>query len=129
MRYINLFFCFYFVSNLVTADSIYGMVSPSEIRSVYDGDTFTVTISGWPPIIGDNIKVRVAGVDTPEMRGECRREIELARRAKKHTVALLRSGHRIELRNMRRGKYFRIVADVFVGTQSLSESLIGAGLG
>ena len=106
----------------------YGNVYPSEIRSVYDGDTFTVTIAEWPPIIGEKIKVRVAGVDTPEMRGKCEREKKLARKAKKHTVAFVRSG-KVELRNLRRGKYFRIVADVYVDGKSLTKSLISEGLG
>ncbi|WP_241086003.1 thermonuclease family protein [Candidatus Vondammii sp. HM_W22] len=63
------------------------------------------------------------------MRGQCEREIKLARRAKKHTVAFLLSGGRVELRNIKRGKYFRIVADVYVDGKSLTKSLLNAGLG
>lgn len=107
----------------------YGSVVVSEVRSIYDGDTFKASIESWPAIIGESIGVRVAGVDTPEMRGECDREKELARQAKKHTVALLRAGKRIELRSLRRDKYFRVLADVYVDGKSLSESLIMSGLG
>ncbi|MEE9303096.1 thermonuclease family protein [Candidatus Vondammii sp. HM_W22] len=116
-------------SGLVSAKQTYGTVSPSVIRSIYDGDTFKVTISEWPAIVGNKISVRVNGVDTPEMRGQCDREIKLARKAKKHTVAFLRSGEKVELRNVQRGKYFRIVADVYVSGENLAESLIVAGLG
>ena len=42
---------------------------------------------------------------------------------------MLRSGKKIELRNMRRGKFFRIVADVFVDAENLTDSLIKAQLG
>jgi micrococcal nuclease len=107
----------------------YGNVVVSEVRSIYDGDTFKVSIDSWPAIIGESIGVRVAGVDTPEMRGECDWEKELARKAKKHTVAFLRAGKRIEPRSLKRDKYFRILAEVYVDRKSLSLSLITAGLG
>ncbi len=117
------------VTNIADANPTYGTITPTEIRSIYDGDTFKVTIKEWPAIIGDKISIRVAGVDTPEMRGQCDREKQLAREAKKHTVNFLRSGKKIELRNMQRGKYFRIVAEVYVDGKSLTDSLITAGLG
>lgn len=128
MRFGALIVVWLLLPTAVIAKPSYGSVWPSEIRSIYDGDTFKVSISEWPPIIGDKISVRVGGVDTPEMRGKCEREKLLARQAKKHTVAFLRSGA-VELRNIERGKYFRIVADVYVDGRSLTESLINAGLG
>ena len=102
----------------------FGTAIVSKVTSIYDGDTFRVNISGWPDIIGQRIPVRVNGVDTPEMRGKCRLEVELARKAKKVTVAMLRNGSKIELRNIKRGKYFRVVADVFVDGKSLAEELL-----
>ena len=68
------------------------------------------------------------GVDAPELRGKCKSEKVAARKAKQHTVELLRSGKVIELRNMRRGKYFRILANVFIDDNSLADSLISKGL-
>jgi micrococcal nuclease len=107
----------------------YGTATVSEVTSIYDADTFRATIDGWPAIIGERISIRVNGVDTPEMRGKCKEEKDLARKAKQHTVNLLRSSTTIKLKNLKRGKYFRIVADVYADNQSLSESLINAGLG
>ena len=107
----------------------YGSAVVSEVRSIYDGDTFRATIEGWPPIIGEAVGIRVNGVDTPEMRTKCDQEKLLARKAKKHAVAVLREGKLITLENMHRGKYFRIVADVYVDGKSLAESLIDANLG
>ena len=72
--------------------------------------------------------IRVLGVDTPEMRGKCQSEKLAARRAKQHTVALLRSAKVIELTNMQRGKYFRILANVIIDGMSLADSLIKNGL-
>ena len=94
------------------------------VISVYDGDTFRVDIAGLHPLIGKNIGIRVAGVDTPEIRGECDFEKQLARKAKAHTKNLIENASVIELRSPKRGKYFRIVADVWVDGKSLSESLI-----
>ena len=106
----------------------YGNATVSEVRTIYDGDSFRVTINGWPDIIGKSVPIRMLGVDTPEMRGKCEAEKILARQAKQHTVALLRSGKVIELTNMQRGKYFRILANVIIDGKSLGDSLVSNGL-
>ncbi len=106
----------------------YGAVVVSEVTSIYDGDTFRANIKAYPDIIGYRIGVRVNGIDTPEMRGKCDQEKQLARQAKKFTVSQLRGAKKVELRNMKRGKYFRIVADVYVDDKNLAEMLIEQGL-
>jgi len=62
------------------------------------------------------------------MRGKCQAEKALARKAKQHTVAMLRGARTVELRNMKRGKYFRIVADVYADGKSVGQSLVKRGL-
>ena len=106
----------------------YGSITVDEVRSIYDADTFRVTIKGWPDIIGKGIPIRVLGVDAPEMRGKCKSEKLAARIAKQHTVELLRSAKVIELTNMQRGKYFRILANVMIDGVNLADSLISNGL-
>lgn len=106
----------------------FGQVRVGEVTSIYDGDTFRVNILGWPGIIGERIPVRVNGVDTPELKGKCKEEILLARKAKKVTVDFLRSAKNIELRNLKRGKYFRVVADVYGDGLRLSDRLVSMGL-
>jgi micrococcal nuclease len=106
----------------------YGDVKVSRVTTIYDGDTFTATIDSWPSIAGKNIGIRISGIDTPEIRGKCRKEIELARMAKKKTVSMIRSAKTIELRQMRRDKYFRIDAEVFADGRSIGQALISAGL-
>ncbi|MBB1404925.1 thermonuclease family protein [Pseudoalteromonas sp. SG44-5] len=110
-------------------DRNHGSLTVSEVTSIYDGDTFRANISGVHSLIGERIGIRVAGVDTPEMRGKCQKEKDLARKAKQVTVEALRSAKVIELRNTKRGKYFRIVADVYVDNKSLTDILISSGLG
>jgi endonuclease YncB( thermonuclease family) len=102
----------------------YGNVIVDEVTSIYDGDTFRVNIKDYPSIVGNKISIRLNGVDTPEMRGKCTKEKKLARKAKQLTVKTLREAKKIELRNMQRGKYFRIVADVYADNKSLAKILI-----
>ena len=114
---------------LASADNQnYGSVFIDEVTSIYDGDTFRATIKDWPPIIGNRISIRVNGIDTPELRGECQQEKKLARKAKQVTVAALRGASHIELKNITRGKYFRVVADVYVDDLSIGEMLLRKGL-
>ena len=110
------------------AEKTYGSVTIAEVTSIYDGDTFRANIPDYPLIIGQHMGIRINGVDTPEMRGKCEQEKVLARKAKQYTVMMLRSAKAIELRNMQRGKYFRIVADVLADGQSVGEGLVNKGL-
>lgn len=118
----------------------FGTVWVTAVRSVYDGDTFRADLAGepgaapwegsqpWPAIIGDNMPVRLAGIDTPEIKGECRAEEVLALKARGFTMDRLRSGRIIELRNVQRGKYFRLIAEVWIDGVPLGPQLIQAGL-
>ncbi|NVK25940.1 MAG: thermonuclease family protein [Gammaproteobacteria bacterium] len=121
-KYISLLTLIFSLS--VGAKQTYGSAVVSEVVSIYDGDTFRVNLDGYNDIIGKNIPIRLNGVDTPEMRGKCQQEKDLARAAKQFTVAKLRAAKKIELRNMMRGKYFRIAADVYVDGISLGQMLI-----
>ncbi|WP_317928615.1 thermonuclease family protein [Halioxenophilus sp. WMMB6] len=106
----------------------YGHVTVDQVVGVYDGDTITVTVENWPSVIGDAIGVRVAGVDTPEIRGKCASEKALARSARELTRTAVTSASKVELYNLRRDKYFRLLADVCVDGKNLSKLLLEAGL-
>ena len=73
--------------------------------------------------------VRLFGVDTPEIRGSEDRVKVLAEKARKLTEQALMGAAKIELKNPQRGKYFRIIADVYVDGESLAALLMKAGLG
>lgn len=109
-------------------DKIYGSVTVDEVTSIYDADTFRVNIDQWPPLIGHRMSIQLDGVDAPEIKGNCPKEKEQAKKAKQLTVAFLRSAKTIELRNMKRGKYFRIIAEVYGDNKSLAGYLIKSGL-
>jgi len=108
----------------VQAAPQYGTVSVSKVISVYDGDTFRVNIDSLPPIVGKNIPIRVNGVDTPEIRGKCQYEKNLALEARDFVRAKLANAKEIKLTNLQRGKYFRVVANVLVDGVSLEQELL-----
>ena len=110
-----------------TADKTYGNMRVTDIISVYDGDTFRCNIEG-PAIIAQNIGVRVYGIDTPEIRSESSETKALALKARDFAALKLRQAQVVELINMRRGKYFRIVTEVWVDGQNLGQMLLDAGL-
>lgn len=97
-----------------------------KVVSVYDADTFRMNVWYWPAIIGKNMPVRVNGIDAPEIRGKCQAEKLKAQAAKRFTVKFLKGG-KVKLKNIKRGKYFRIIADVEVNGQNLGFELIKAG--
>ena len=113
----------------LAAGADYGSATVDEIRSVYDGDTFRATITAWPPVAGENVPIRVDGVDTPEIRGKCAAEKSAAKAAREFAAESLRSAQVVELRKIHRGKYFRLLAEVWVDDANLADVLIQAGHG
>lgn len=127
--------CLFLVASLcvvapeaLSKDKTYGHLR-AQVRRVVDGDTIVVNIPDYPAIVGQDIPVRLAGCDTPELRDKRPAIRRLARLAKEHVCRTLASGATVELRNIRRGKYFRLVAEVYVNGQSLAGMLIQNGLG
>jgi endonuclease YncB( thermonuclease family) len=102
----------------------YGTVTVSKVINVYDGDTFRVNIDSLPPIVGKNIPIRVNGIDTPEIRGKCQYEKNLALEARDFVRVKLANAKEIKLTNLQRGKYFRVVANVLVDGVSLEQELL-----
>lgn len=122
--FISILLFFVFLEATSLKNMKFENVKVDKITSIYDGDTFRVNIKEYSPIIGERIPIRINGIDTPEMRGKCVKEKTLAREAKQLTVSLLRTAKTIELKNIQRGKYFRIVADVYADNQNLAYILI-----
>ena len=81
----------------VGADAIPGPVN-ARVVSVYDGDTLTVDAAPWPGLTA-RTKVRVAGVDTPEIRGKCQAEKDMAVRARDFVRSTV--GAQVQLTNVR----------------------------
>ena len=99
------------------------ILTPDQIAEVYDGDTFKINLPQQVPIFGDKLSIRLAGVDTPEMKGTSDEVKALAYKAKNRTQELLSDAKTIELKNPQRDKYFRVLAEVWIDGESLGEKL------
>lgn len=113
---------------IIAKQKIYGNILFVEYVKNYDGDTITFNIDKVHPIIGFNIGIRLGGIDTPEIKGKCTKEKVIAKRVKLVVEKLLKNANNIHLRNVMRGKYFRIVSEVIFDGKDLAKVLIKKGL-
>ena len=105
-------------------------IEPREFRGnlCYDGDTCYITATVLPDSL-NKMSVRVLGIDTPEIRGDCEEEKALAQKGKKLANELFRSATSIEYRDLKWDKYGgRILANVYLDGELYSEKLIKQGL-
>lgn len=113
--------------------SLYAKEYKDEIKDfsivkVRDGDTFVINTPNVPDVFGDEIAIRIRGIDTPEKRDN-REEIKaLAYKAQEELEKLLMSGEKVILYNLGRDKYFRLLASVKVGNIDVAKYMIEKGL-
>ncbi len=82
-----------------------------EVLQVMDGDTIDVDIKIWLDQT-IKIKLRIDGIDTPEIRGKCNSEKSKAKQARQEVINMVKDG-KVEIYNIRRGKYAgRVLARV-----------------
>ena len=98
------------------------------IIKVRDGDTFIIDIPNIPDVFGNNIAVRIRGIDTPELNDKTEEIRKISIQAKEELEKLFNSGDKIVLYNLGRDKYFRLLASVKVGNIDVAEYLIKKGL-
>jgi len=116
---------FFFLNSLLISSTFaYEDVKISKVISIYDGDTIRVNIDSFPDIIGKNIRIRIKGIDAPEIKGKCQKEIDLAIMARDYLRNAINQSSQIELRNMERGKYFRIVGELYIDGENISKGLL-----
>lgn len=115
------------VPNTVSGDAVaqgkYADVKVSRLIRVYDGDTFICDIDELSPLAGKNIRVRLKHINTPEINEKDKFVRMTALAEKQRLENLLNNAKVIELRNIDRGKYFRILADVYVDGEPLLAKL------
>jgi endonuclease YncB( thermonuclease family) len=99
-----------------------------EVIRVYDGDTITVNIPNIHPLIGQNINIRIKGVDTPEIRTSDSCEKEKAIVARDYVKGVLMQAKDIRLTEISKGKYFRIVGNVIADDVSIADQLLNKKL-
>ena len=101
---------------------------PARVVEVVDGDTLEVSARIW---LGQAVRVRVrlAGVDAPELRGKCAAERRTAGRAKAFLATAIGDGE-IRLSQIRYGKYAgRVLARIAAADgRDLGQALLAQGL-
>lgn len=115
-------------SSAISKVTNYGNFHNVKVINNYDGDTLTVNIPNVPPLFGDNMRVRLLGIDTPEMKGKCEKEHMLAMAAKELIHNITRDNPSVSLLNTQRDKYFRVLADVQTSVGDLATILLENGL-
>jgi endonuclease YncB( thermonuclease family) len=104
-------------------------IYPAEVLRVADGDTFEARVQVWPGI-AITTKVRLRGVDTPELKARCPQERAKAEAARAKLAALLSDGG-VELSRVGLDKFGGRI-DAAAATRStpdVSAAILQAGLG
>jgi micrococcal nuclease len=110
---------------MTNAKETFGSLKVSKVIRVIDGDTFVAEIENVHPIIGKNISIRIAGIDTPELsykKGATQNKSAIL--AKAFLSNTLRSADTIQLKRVSRGRYFRLVADVYADGINVGDKLL-----
>jgi|TARA_Y100000310_G_scaffold323406_1_gene383699 micrococcal nuclease len=99
------------------------------IRRVVDGDTVDVTLDLGFDILYNN-RIRLLGIDTSEIRTRDLEEKALGLAAKDRVKELCPVGSTVILKTTKddRGKFGRILGEIFVEGQSLNKMLVDEGL-
>lgn len=99
-----------------------------KVLSIYDGDTLKVQLNNVDPIFGENISIRVKSIDAPEIRTKNKCEKTKAKEALSIVQGRLKLATQVNLKNCTRGKYFRLVCDVYFDNKSIAQELIQKNL-
>jgi micrococcal nuclease len=98
------------------------------VTRVIDGDTIVVDVPVWLGL-AVTTSVRLRGIDTPEVRGDCQRETDLAAQAKERLAH--ETTPQVRLTNIEGDKYYgRVEADVTTVPDglNLSDAMLTSGL-
>ena len=99
--------------NLIPSDDDESIVSGNlfiltsdQVVDVYDGDTFKIDLPSMHPLFGDDLSIRLFGVDTPEMRGTTDEVKALAMQAQQLTEKALKGASKMNQRILSEGSIF-----------------------
>ena len=107
----------------------YGNAIVAKVIAVDNVYTFRCDVKGWPAIIGSNIPVKISGITEPSIvaaDGKPNRFFQI--QAKNFLTASLSKSKTINLKNIRRGHDFSIIADVIADSNSIADIMIENGL-
>jgi endonuclease YncB( thermonuclease family) len=103
------------------------MVHPAEVTRVLDGDTFEARVHLWPGL-DITTRVRLRGIDAPELKARCGEERIKAEVARDALSAILDQGE-VGISRVTLDKYGgRVVADASTrATPDISSALLSVG--
>ena len=108
-----------------TADKAITISADADVLDIIDGDTIRVSAHMWPGQQWVGL-IRLRGIDTPELRGQCQAETEQAILSRDTLVSLVPP--RVFLANLRSGKFAgRYVAAVMDGPRDMAHVLMEEG--
>lgn len=90
----------------------------------YHAHSCFVSIPNLPNIFGDVILVRIAGIETPEILGQCPKEKELAVEARNFINTVLENAREVELYELERGENFNLIARIMANGENVSKLLL-----
>ena len=98
------------------------------IRRVVDGDTVDITLDLGFDILYNN-RIRLLGIDTPESRTRDLEEKKLGLAAKDRVKELCPVGSTVTVKTTKdgRGKFGRILGEIYVGDVNVNQLLIEEG--
>jgi endonuclease YncB( thermonuclease family) len=98
-----------------------------KVVKVYDGDTITVAARlPYPASPTYRIHIRLAGIDTPEMKGNGEAEKAIATKARDALHELI-YGKIVLISNRTTEKYGRVLADIWLGNIHVNQWLLDKG--
>jgi micrococcal nuclease len=99
----------------------------AKVIKVYDGDTITVAAKlpfNTSPVY--RFSVRLRSIDSPEIRGESKKECDLAIQSRDALHNLI-FGKIIELKNNGKEKYGRLLADIYYNDIHVNKWMLDKG--
>ncbi len=103
-------------------------------RSCYDGDTCRIDFiknitKGYivPKFFADDIRIRILGIDTPEIRGKCLQEKRLAIKARDYLNYTLKQANSIIVDISKRDSFGRYLAVLYVDDININNLMLTSG--
>lgn len=117
---------FYFVFPKALADEVNYIY---KVIDIVDGDTIIIDTKQESKLVNKlGLRVRIYGIDTPEKKGKCQKEKDLALQAKEFTKNLI-DQKQVILKDVKWDKFGgRIDAKVFLNDLNIGQELIKNGL-
>ena len=97
---------------------LYSALSTTIIKSCYDGDTCTAV---------DGEKIRLACIDTPELKGKNANKIP-AKEARDFLNQLV-ANKKVSIKRMTKDRYGRTVAEIYKDGTNIQELIVNKGYG